>query len=149
GRLARAGPFEERVEVGAAVAAVAAGCVEGRDAAEVGPLADRALGHAEVFRGLPEREPFRLSRGRAPRAGARLSVRHLPANLSEVVASYTRSGTDVETLQSVVRKRLPWGDGADEDVAARLGIEGLECRHADPRVLRLRPAGAEEVRAAD
>ena len=55
---AGAGAVEERLEVGAAVAAVAAGRVEGRHAALVRPLADRALGDAEEPGRLPEREPL-------------------------------------------------------------------------------------------
>src|SRR5262249_35001428 len=60
---ARARALEELVEVGAAITAVAAGCVEGGDAALVGPLANRALGDAEVLRGLPEGQPVGLGGG--------------------------------------------------------------------------------------
>jgi hypothetical protein len=43
---------------------MASGCVEGRDAALVGPLPDRALGDTEVLGSLAEREPIRLADGR-------------------------------------------------------------------------------------
>ena len=63
GRLlaARARAGEERLEVAAAEPAMAAGRVEGRDAALVRPLADRALGDAEEPRRLPERQPLGLA----------------------------------------------------------------------------------------
>ena len=57
---ARTGALEELVEVGAPVAAVSARRVEGRNAALVGPFADRALRDAEVLRGLAEGQPVRL-----------------------------------------------------------------------------------------
>ena len=62
-RAARAGAVEERLEVGAAVAAVAAGRVEGGHAALVGPFADRALRDAEEAGRLPERQPLAVVSG--------------------------------------------------------------------------------------
>ena len=59
---ARARAVEEGLEVAAPVAAVAAGRVEGRHAALIGPLADRRLGDAEELRRLAERQPVRLAR---------------------------------------------------------------------------------------
>ena len=52
-----------RLEVTPPVAPVAAGRVERRDAALVGPLADGRLGDAEELRGLAERQPVRLAVG--------------------------------------------------------------------------------------
>ena len=66
GRAARAGTVEEVVEICAAVATVPTGGVEGGHTALVRPLADRALGDAEEFRGLAERQPVGLARRRAP-----------------------------------------------------------------------------------
>ena len=67
-RVRRGPSFEELVEVPAAVAAVAAGRVEGGNAALIGPLPDRALRDAEVLRGLAEGQPVRFRRRRpAPR----------------------------------------------------------------------------------
>src|SRR5207253_2061785 len=65
----RAGPtlpsrsraVEEVLQVEAAVAPVPAGGVEGRDAALVGPLANRALRHAQEAGRLAERQPLGLT----------------------------------------------------------------------------------------
>ena len=64
-RPAGPGPVEELIEVGAAVAAVAAGGIERGDTAEIRPLPHRALRDAEIFRGLPQRQPFGLGCGGA------------------------------------------------------------------------------------
>ena len=58
---ARARAGEERLEIAAPEAPVAAGRVEGRDAALIRPLADRALGDAEEARGLAEGQPLGLA----------------------------------------------------------------------------------------
>jgi len=63
---AGARPLEERVEVAAPVPAVAARRVEGGHAAEVRPLADRALRDAEVLRRLAQGQPVGLVGRRAP-----------------------------------------------------------------------------------
>src|SRR4029077_20027016 len=54
---------EERLEIAAAVPAVASRGVEGGDAALIRPLADRALGDAEEACGLPERQPLGIAAG--------------------------------------------------------------------------------------
>src|SRR5262249_34562651 len=65
--LAGSRPVEERLEVDALIAPMAARRVEGWDAAEVGPLADRALGYAEELRRLAEVQPLALAAGGPPR----------------------------------------------------------------------------------
>ena len=72
GLPAGAGAVEERLEVAAPVAPVAAGRVEGRHAALVGPLADRRLGHAEELGRLAERQPVGLARSRLVSRGRSL-----------------------------------------------------------------------------
>ena len=87
-RLSRAGTLEECVEVAAPVAAVPTGRVEGRNAAEIGPLADRALRDPEVLCGLSESQPVRLAAAATTRA-ARIAVCHRPANLPKCVLFFT------------------------------------------------------------
>src|SRR5215204_1343237 len=57
-----AAALEELVEVAAPVPAMTSRRVERGQPAAVGPLADRALRHAEILRGLAERQPVRLIR---------------------------------------------------------------------------------------
>ena len=65
---------EERVEVGAAEATVATGRIEGGQATAVRPLADGALGDAEIGRGLAKREPFAALARRPPPRRTQRSV---------------------------------------------------------------------------
>jgi hypothetical protein len=83
----RSGALEEGIEVTAPVAAVAAGRVEGGHAPLVRPLADRALGHAEVLRRLSEGEPIRLAgRGETLR---KVAAFHSAANLPKALSLLT------------------------------------------------------------
>ena len=82
---ARTGAIEEAVEVAPLVAAVAARRVKGRHAPLVGPLADRALGDAEVLGRLAEGQPVRLAgRGEALRD---FVLSHPQTNLPKAFAS--------------------------------------------------------------
>jgi hypothetical protein len=54
---------------------MSAGGVEGGDPADVGPLAHRALRHAEILGRLAERQPFRLPTAR-PAASNPIPKRH-------------------------------------------------------------------------
>ena len=47
--------LDERVEVGTLETAMAARCIEHRKPTAIGPHANRALGDAQVLRGLPKR----------------------------------------------------------------------------------------------
>src|SRR5439155_23142831 len=80
GRLAGARSLEERLQVTALVTPVPPRRVERRDAAEIGPLPDGALGNAEELRRLSERQPVALAGGRSSGA-AWFSGHHRPANL--------------------------------------------------------------------
>ena len=103
----RPGAVEELVEVGAAVATVAAGRVEGRDAAEVGPLAHRALRDAEVLRGLAECQPLGLRR-----AGALLALkRHRTETTQTCSYLKPRPGTCQPVVTVTVTVRAAGGSG--------------------------------------
>jgi hypothetical protein len=78
--------LEKRIEVVAAVAAVPARRLEGAHTAAVRPLADRALGDAEIARGLAQREPIGLAERRLP---AWVVTGHFVANLPKAFVSET------------------------------------------------------------
>src|SRR5207247_8453183 len=80
--LAGARTFEERLEVGAFVPAVATRRIEGRHAPDVGPLPDRALRNAEKLRRLAEREPIAVTACRPPGV-----LRRHPSNLPKSAGS--------------------------------------------------------------
>src|SRR5205814_6444433 len=86
--LAGTRALEERLEVGALVAAVPARRIEGRHAAHVGPLADGALGDAEELGRLAERQPVAVASGRRA-----LVARGHTANLPKCAASLHLSGS--------------------------------------------------------
>src|SRR6478672_3296957 len=128
--LARTAALEERLEVVTLVAAMAAGGVEGRHAADVGPLADRALGDAEEFCRLPEGQPVVLTGSRSPRSGVtRGHTANLPKywrSLHLASGSYGRTWVsggreadcpvrgDRATGLRIVLDRLPESDAEQE-----------------------------------
>src|SRR5262249_24868128 len=85
---ARARAPDERLEVAAPVASVAARRVERRHAAEIRPLADRGLRDAEVLRRLAERHPVLLGSVGAPVRTARIGA-HTRIKLPKVAQNDT------------------------------------------------------------
>ena len=68
-RLARPRPLEERLEVAALVAPVAAGRIESRNPPEIRPFADRALRDAEKLRRLAQGQPVAVAASGPPCVG--------------------------------------------------------------------------------
>ena len=116
---ARAGAVEERLEVGAPVAPVAARRVERGHAALVGPLADRALGDAEEPGRLAEREPSRC------RSSVAMPSR---GNLAKASASYTTYGSRHDRFR-----------GCNRQIRRRVVVRA-PCRAAIPTASRTQAA---------